>query len=161
MRTKTLLVVAALFLLAGFVPTAAYAQRGGFHGGFGGGYHGGFRGGFHGGFHRGGGFWGWPSFGFGYGAWGPYYPYDYWYPYYGPSYGYRVDYGTVEFKVKPEDTQIFVDNKYMGRVYDLDHHKLYLPEGYHDIRLAATNGTSSERKVYVATGKKLKIDQRL
>ncbi len=157
MRTKKVLVVATLFLLAGFVPTAAYAQRGGFHSGFGGGFHGGF----HHGFHRGGGWYWGPSFGFGFGGWWPY-GYGYWDPYYyGPGYAIPVNYGTVEFKVKPDDTQIFVDNKYMGRVYDLDHHKLYLPSGYHDIRLVATNGTSSERRVYVAAGKKLKVEQRL
>ncbi len=153
MRNKKLLVVAMLLLVMGVVPAAAFAQRGGFHGGFGRGHYGGRAVFAYPGF----------GFGFGYGGWGPYYPYGYWYPY-SPYWGgkvYRVDYGTVEFKVKPKSTQVFVDGKYLGRVDELDHQKAYLPGGNHEIRLTAPDGRTFVRTIYVAVGAKIKINEKL
>ena len=102
-----------------------------------------------------------PAFGFGWGwgypwGWGPYY-----YP--GPNVVevHRVTYGTLEFKVKPEDTKIYVDQKYIGMVKDLDHHKAYLPAGNHDIKLVVPDEQTMDRTLYVAAGQKIKIDESL
>ena len=161
MRTKTQLVVATLILLGGALPTAALAQHagGGSHAGF----HGGAHHGIHGAFHRGRGVVVRGGFGFGFGGWGSY-PYGYWYPYY-PGAGtvsvYPITYGTVEFKVNPRETRVYVDDRYMGRVDDMYHHKIDLPGGYHEIRLVTPNGATYARKVFVAVGSKVKIDQKL
>ena len=153
MRSRHWLVVATLFLLVSLFPASAFAQRG-----------------FRGGGFRGGGFRGGrvvvvrPSIGFGFG-WGPYWG-GYWNPWYG--YGYpdvvqvrRVDYGTLDFKVKPENTQVYVDQKYLGTIKELDHHKAYLAGGYHNIRLVAPDGRAVDRSVYVAVGRTVKIEEHL
>jgi hypothetical protein len=173
MRAKTWLIVAAFFILTGVMPPSALAaQRGrgvmGLARDVRGGMHEGFRGGFHGNSNRGvrsprvfiG-----PSYGFGLGwgwgwgdpwIWGPYY-----YP--GPNVVEvrHVNYGTLEFKVKPEDTKVYVDKKFIGTVEDLDHHKAYVEAGNHEITLEAQDGQMIKRDVYVAAGKKIKIDERL
>ena len=96
--------------------------------------------------------WGWNP----YGIWGPYY-----YP--GPSQVEvrHVDYGTLEFKVKPEDTQIYIDNKLIGTVRSLDHHKAYAKQGNHEIMLKAPDGRTIDRDIYVAAGKKIRIKETL
>jgi len=157
MRMRTWLTVAAFFLLAGGLqPTALVMARGfggrGFGGGFGG--YGGYGRGFAG-----------PGYGLGWGwGWGWGDPWL-WYPYYYPGsnvFEYkRVNYGTVQFKVKPENTKVYVDQKFIGTVNELDHHRAYLPSGNHDIKLAAPDGQTLDRSVYIAVGQKIKIDEKL
>jgi hypothetical protein len=169
MKTKTLLVAAMFFLLAGTLPAAAFASPRG-HGGraFSGGERGDFHEGFHGGGHRefrsgriivG------PAYGFGWGlGWGWGDPW-FWSPYYYPNTGMlevrRANYGTLEFKVKPENTKVYVDKKFIGEVSQLDHHRAYVAAGNHEIMLKAPDGQTMERNIYVAAGKKIKIDERL
>ena len=165
MKVRTWLIVAAFFLLAGGIQTSTFAlaREGGFHGGMHEGMRAGgdrddFGRGFIGGGFRGRGFIG-PAFGWGWGDpwfWGPYY-----YP--GPNVVqlHRVNYGTVEFKVKPDTTKVFVDQKFIGAVKDLDHHRAYLPAGNHDIKLTAPDGQVLDRTVYVAAGQKIKIEDKL
>ena len=163
MRTIAGIIVATLVLLSGGFHAAALAQHGGTgsHGGMGH-SHGGFHGGHHHGFHGGGGVIPAPAFGFGNGGWWPYDFYGYSYPYYSGAVAFhRPDYGTLEFKVKPGDTQVFVDNRYMGRINDIYKHRVYIPGGYHRIRLIAPNGAESVSKVLVAAGKKSKVEQKL
>jgi hypothetical protein len=169
MNKKRWLMIAALILLAGSLPTSVFAaQRG--RGGMGAGHsdrgaiHEGFRGGYH---NWGGGRgygtqiyagpgWGW------YGGWYP--PWYGWPDYYpGPDVVEvrHIDYGTLEFKVKPEDTQIYIDNKLIGTVNSLDHHKAYVKQGDHEIILKSPGGRTIERNVYVAVGKKIKIREML
>jgi hypothetical protein len=167
MRTKTLLVAVMFFLLAGLLPSAGFALPRG-HGGraFGGGEGGGFHEGFHGEGHRGfpsGRIFVGPAYGFGWGfGWGD--PW-FWGPYYYPNTGMlevrRANYGTLEFKVKPENTKVYVDKKFIGEVNELDHHKAYVAAGNHDIMLKSPDGQTMERSIYVAAGKKIKIDERL
>ncbi len=158
MKTRTWLIVAVFILLTGGFQTSAFAMsRMGGARGFGGGFHA-----FHGaGFHRsimvG------PAFGLGWG-WGWGYPW-YWEPYWGYSWPYAVegqpvDYGRVEFKVKPDSTKVYVDQKFIGAVRDLDHHRAYMPEGNHDIKLVAAGGKTIERSVYVAAGQTIKIEEK-
>lgn len=149
--------VAAFFLLVGGMQTSALAMpRGGGAVAF--------RGAFHGGFHGGGfgrGIVVRPAFGFGWG-WGWGYDPWYWDPYYypGPVEVRRVNYGTVEFKVKPADTKVYVDQKFLGTVNSLDHHKAYVAGGNHDIKLVAPDGNTLDRTVYVPVGRQVKIEQR-
>ncbi len=159
MRAKTWLVAAAFFLLVAGMQTSALASpRGG--GGRGSDMDGHIAvgAGFHAGFHPRAVFVG-PAFGWGWG-WGWDYPW-YWDPYYysGPVEVHRVNYGTLEFKVKPADTKVYVDQKYIGMVKDLDHHKAYLAAGNHEIKLVAPDERTTDRTIYVAAGQKIKIDE--
>ena len=103
----------------------------------------------------------------GYAWWPGYYPY---YPYAGPWYYgprtvevHRVNYGTIQFNVKPEDTRVYVDGKYLGTVHELEghHHEASLGGGDHNIKLVAPDGRKVERTVYVAIGKKIKFTEKL
>lgn len=158
MKNKMWIVVAAFFLCFGGLQMPAFAAIKG-----GAGFHGGFHGGFGRGFRRGvvvAPYWG---FGWGPGwGWGD--------PWYGYPYGYagqsylgveRVDYGAVEFKVKPKTTKVFVDGRFLGMVNDLDHHRAYMPRGYHNIKLEAPDGQVANRSIYVAAGRTIKINERL
>ncbi len=161
MRRKAWLVAAAFFLLVGGTQMSAFAApRAGGGRGFDRDDRGGFHEGFHGGAFHPGVFAG-PAFGFGWG-WG--YPW-YWGPYYYPGPDvvevHHVNYGTVEFKVKPETTKVYVDKKFIGEVKDLDHHKAFLPAGDHDIKLVAPDEQTMDRTLYVAAGQKIKIDETL
>lgn len=100
--------------------------------------------------------------------WGPAYPYwgwgwgwDPWY--YGPPAVnvYRVNYGTIQFDVKPKNSRVYVDHKYLGTVGELSgrHHEANLPGGYHDVRVVAPDKREVERTVYVALGQKVKFEQ--
>lgn len=105
---------------------------------------------------------------------GPFYvsPY-YGYPYYG--FGFRGDYvvgsryrhgnaGSVDFNVKPKDSQIFVDGAYIGVADDFDGgffgHTAILPSGKHRIRIVAPDGRSENRVIYVMPGRELNLDLR-
>ncbi len=156
MRIKTWLISAAFLLLAGGFQLSGYAMpRAG----------GGrlavaaFRGGFHP-IVRGRVFVG-PAFGWGWGwGWGdPWYWDPYYYP--GPMEVQRINYGTVEFKVKPDDTKVYVDQKFIGTVKELDHHKAYVQAGNHDIKLVAPDGQKLDRNLYVAAGQKIKMEYTL
>jgi hypothetical protein len=105
----------------------------------------------------------------------PFYPgYPWWtaypYPYPGPGYYgprvvevRRINYGTIQFNVKPENTRVYVDGKYLGTVEALEghHHEANLGGGDHTVRLVAADGRHVERTVYVAIGKKTKISEKL
>jgi hypothetical protein len=181
MRAKTWLIAAAFSLLLGFMPSSALAFPGGRGGGGsdrggGGEMHEGFHGGFHGDFDRGfrgdrdggfrsPGFYIGPSYGLGWGyGWGWGDPWFWGGPYYYPGTNVlelrHANYGTLEFNVKPQDTKVFVDKKFIGTVGELDHHKAYVAAGNHEIMLQAPDGKTMERNVYVAAGKKVKIDER-
>jgi hypothetical protein len=161
MKGKTWLLTAGLFLLLGVMQTSAMAfAREGMRGGDADdriGAHEGFHGG-----HFGPRVFGGPGFGFGWGwgdpwYWGPY-SYD---PWPGVVEVHHVNYGTVEFKVKPENTKVYVDQKYIGTVKDLDHHKAYMPAGNHEIKLVAPDNQTMDRTLYVAAGQKIKINEDL
>jgi len=167
MRVKTWLVVGAFILLTGGLQLSAFAApeggrgfdrdgRGEIHEGFAGGL----RGGFYGGWFPRRAFVG-PGFGFG---WGWDYP-GFWGPYYYPGPNvvelHHVDYGTVEFKVKPDTTKVYVDQKFIGMVKDLDHHKAFMKAGNHEIKLESPDGQTLDRTLYVAAGQKIKIDESL
>jgi hypothetical protein len=108
-------------------------------------------------------FWG-PAYPYyGYGGWGPWW----WGPgWYGPGwYGpqtlnvRQVNYGAIQFDVKPLSSKVFVDGKYLGKVGDLSgrHHEADLLQGSHDVQLVGPGGRKTERNVFVAAGKTFKF----
>lgn len=148
MKARTWLVVATIFVVLGTFSGSALAQHRGF---------GGSRG-------RVGVFFGFSPFYSPYYAWGPGYPYYWgwspWYGYPGEVRVKQVDYGKVEFRVNPVDTQIYVDNKPLGMVRDMEgrHHTAKMPHGYHEIKLVAPDGHTVQRNIYVAAGETFKLD---
>jgi hypothetical protein len=71
----------------------------------------------------------------------------------------RIDYGAVDFNVKPLSSQVFVDGKYFGTVGDLKgrHHEAFLAAGLHDVRVVGPGGQKAEREIYVAAGQRFKF----
>jgi hypothetical protein len=166
---RLLLIVAVFFLIAGGAQTSALAMSRDREGGD---IHGSFHSSFQReapatqvayarGFHEGRrGFVGGPWFGFGGGlGWdGPWY----WGPdYYPPQELINVNYGTIQFKVTPDNTQVYLDQNPMGTVNELNHHRVYTAGGQHDVRLVAPDGQTYDRSVFVAVGQKIKIDAKL
>lgn len=107
-----------------------------------------------------------PFIGFGFG----YYPYRYYSPYfYGPYYGpyypsvgyyggyYGHGYGRGEIKlsIDPGYARVYVDGAFAGRAADLEH--MYLEPGTYDISISAPGRETYNERVYVLSGKKLKI----
>jgi len=96
--------------------------------------------------------WGW-GYPYGFGFWGPWW--------YGPQSVEvrRIDYGAIDFDVKPVDAQVYVDGKYLGTVGELSgrHHEANLPQGLHQVRVLGPGGQKAEREVYVAAGRKVKF----
>jgi hypothetical protein len=169
MNTKKGLMIATLILLAGSLQTSVFAAQRRWSGmGSGNSGRGEFHEGFRGGYRYG-------DFGRAYGT--PIYvePWSGWYGgWYAPWAGWpgyypepnvvevrHIDYGTLEFKVKPEDTQIYIDKKLIGTVKSLDHQKIYVKQGDHEITLKSSGGRTVERNVYVPVGKKIKINEML
>lgn len=115
------------------------------------------------------------GFGFGVGfARGPVFvePF-YGYPYYGFGFrgayfgGHRYGYGnagSVDFNVKPKDSQVYVDGAYIGVADDFDGgffgHTAILPAGKHKVRIVSPDGRSEEREIFVMPGRELNFDFR-
>ncbi len=147
MRRKHWLALASLVLLIGALPTWAFAQHRGYVGG-------GFRFGPTVGFYRPFApyyFWG-PGFGYWGGYWGWGYP--------GSVEVKRINYGIIQFNVKPESSRVFVDGKDIGAVQELQgrHHEAKMPTGYHEIRVVSPDNQSYVRTVFVALGEKYKFE---
>ena len=91
-----------------------------------------------------------PYFGFYYGPYyGPYYPYPG--PYPGQS---RYSASAIRTRVKPVETEVYVNGYYAGIADDFDgiFQRLYLPSGQHTISLRLAGYRSFEQKVYVGPG---------
>ena len=144
MTTKQLgkgLAVAVMGLCLTAVPAAA---RGGFGGGRG--FGGGFRGGvvvrpygFYGGFYD-------PWF------WGPY-----WYggPYSGYGYSMPAGMGKVKIETHFKDAEVFIDGAYAGTTSQVK--DMWLRTGAHNIEVRAAGHPKYAERVYVLSGKTLKI----
>lgn len=103
---------------------------------------------------------------------GPFYvsPF-YGYPYYG--FGIHGAYlggrhygnaGSVDFNVKPKDSQVFVDGTYIGVADDFDGgffgQTAILPAGKHRIRIVAPDGRTEDREIYVMPDRELNFNFR-
>lgn len=101
-----------------------------------------------------------------------YYPYSFAYtpflldPFYGPFYApythglaYAPDKGEVKLNAKPKNAQVFVDGAYAGTA---DHLKdMWLDSGAYDLSVSAPGRQTFQDRIYVLSGKSLKIDARL
>jgi hypothetical protein len=100
-----------------------------------------------------------PYFGFYYGPYyGPFYPYP------GPYYG-QLPYSAsaVRTRVRPVETQVYVNGYYAGIVDDFDgvFQRLYLPAGQHEIALYLDGYRSYRQKVYIGPGDTLEISHQM
>ena len=94
-------------------------------------------------------------------GWGPG-----WYPAYGYGYypgwpgrlAYRSDLGEVKLSTDSRDAEVFVDGSYAGVAKDLK--TMHLRPGSYDIEVREPGKTSYYRRVYVLSGKTVKIDTR-
>jgi hypothetical protein len=96
-----------------------------------------------------------PYFGFYYGPYyGPFYPYP------GPYYR-QLPYSTsaVRVRVKPVETEVYVNGYYAGLADDFDgvFQRLYVPAGHHAIELHLSGYRSHRLKVYTSPGDTLEI----
>jgi hypothetical protein len=100
-----------------------------------------------------------PYFGFYYGPYyGPFYPYP------GPYFG-QLPYSTsaIRVRVKPVETQVYINGYYAGIVDDFDgvFQRLYLPAGQHAIELHLDGFRSYHQKLYAGPGDTLEITHQM
>lgn len=104
-----------------------------------------------------------PFVGFGFYPRGYYWPY-YYGPYYGPyyspyypgyAYGYGYGGGEVKLSVEPKFARVYVDGAFAGNAEDLKH--LRLKPGTYDLSISAPGRASYRERIYVLSGKTLKI----
>ena len=82
-------------------------------------------------------------------------------PYYG-NYGYygaRYDQSSVRLEVKPEETEVYVDDYYAGvdDSYDGFFQRLHLPAGAHEIELHLDGYESTRESLYLVAGETYRI----
>jgi len=91
-----------------------------------------------------------PYFGFYYGPYyGPFYPFPG--PYVGPS---RYTVSAVRTRIKPVETEVYVNGYYAGLVDDFDglFQRLYLPAGEHELEFRLEGYRTYVQKLYIAPG---------
>jgi hypothetical protein len=108
---------------------------------------------------------GWPYYGY---AWPgmPYYGWgmyalpmsvysDYWYSYAGGAAYTTSTLGSIKFKVKPKEAEIYVDGTYYGQVdnYDGSFQHLDLPAGTHKVEIRANGYETLQTEIRVLPGK--------
>lgn len=72
----------------------------------------------------------------------------------------RVDYGTVDFNVRPQKSRIYVDGDYLGIADDFNGYpqKARLSAGKHRVRVVSPSGQVEVRTIYVAAGRELNFN---
>lgn len=95
----------------------------------------------------------------------PWYPYSYWYSplfwnYYGPFYypgyfGPGNGRGVVRLSASPTSARVFIDNAYAGTVAELK--SFWLDPGAYDLEVTAEGRTPYRQRIYVLSGKTLRI----
>lgn len=115
---------------------------------------------------------------------GPFWPYGFypygpygvgWYssffysPFYSPFYGfygpyaggfaYAPDKGEVKLNANPKDARVFLDGAYAGTAEHLK--DMWLDSGAYDLSVSSPGKETFRQRIYVISGKKLKIDARL
>jgi hypothetical protein len=84
-----------------------------------------------------------------YPVWGPY-------PYYGPgSFAYNNGRGEVRLTADPKVAEVYIDGGYAGTADKLK--SLWLDPGAYDLTVSAAGRESFHQRVYVLSGKSLKI----
>ncbi len=72
----------------------------------------------------------------------------------------RVNYGTVDFNVRPQKSRIYVDGGYLGIADDFNGYpqKARLSAGRHRVRVVSPSGRVEVRTIYVAAGRELNFN---
>ncbi len=96
---------------------------------------------------------GWDYSAFWFPYWGPY-------PFFAPGYfAYGSDKGEVKLAAEPKTAAVFLDRGYAGTA---DHLKnIWLEPGAYDLSLAATGHEDFHQRIYVLSGKSVKITAKL
>ena len=82
-------------------------------------------------------------------------------PFYYPPHAFNLNYalgkGEVELKElgRNKNASVYIDNAYAGKAGKLKH--MWLDSGAYDLSLSAADGSSFHQRIYVLSGKKLKI----
>ena len=89
-------------------------------------------------------------------------PYAYgWYPRYayGPGYPGFVDGASLRLQVTPRDTEVFIDDYYVGTVDDFDgfFQRLPLEPGEHEVTLYLPGHRTAKQMVYIQPGRTLRV----
>jgi hypothetical protein len=104
------------------------------------------------------------NFGYYSAAWSPYYWSPFW-NYYAPMYysgfypGYLRSPGPAMGEVKltaPEDAEVYLNGAFAGAADDLK--TIWLEPGAYDVEVRPRTGDAYTRRIYVLSGKRLKID---
>lgn len=83
-------------------------------------------------------------------------------PFYGPywgSFGYAPDKGEVRLAANPKDAQVFIDGAYAGTAEHLK--DMWLDSGAYDLSVSSPGKETFHQRIYVISGKKLKIEAKL
>ena len=72
----------------------------------------------------------------------------------------RVRYGSIDFNIRPQKSQIYIDGKLLGIADDFNGYPqtARLPAGRYNIRVVAPNGHVERRRVYVVAGRELNFN---
>jgi hypothetical protein len=107
-----------------------------------------------------------PYYGYGYyPAWGPWGLYDpFWYsPWIHPGlytgFGYGPGMGEVKLTSSDREAAVYIDGAYAGPVHKLK--SIWLEPGAYNLEVRDTDGHSYERRIYVLSGKALRVDAAL
>ncbi len=72
----------------------------------------------------------------------------------------RVRYGSIDFNIRPQKSQIYIDGKLLGIADDFNGYPqtARLPAGRYNIRVVTPNGHVESRRVYVVAGRELNFN---
>jgi hypothetical protein len=96
-----------------------------------------------------------------YSLWGyPYFGYDpyFYHPFFGTGFARGPGMGEVRLRTEPKTAEVFIDGAYAGTVADLK--TLWLEPGAYNIEVRSSD-EKFQRRIYVLSGKTLRIDARL
>jgi PEGA domain len=95
-------------------------------------------------------------------AYAPFFYDPFYWPFYGPyagGFAYAPDKGEVKLGAKPKNAAVFIDGAYAGTV---DHLKnIWLDSGAYNLSISAPGHETFEKRIYVLSGKSLKIEAAL
>lgn len=100
-------------------------------------------------------------------GWYPYYSAAFWDPFWGtyssfaylPNLAYGHDKGEVRLATDPKQAEVYIDGAYAGTA---DHLKsMWLDPGAYDLSVSYTGRESFHQRIYILTGKSLKITAKL
>jgi PEGA domain len=97
---------------------------------------------------------------YGYGpyGWDPFFYGPAYYPYYG-DYRFGPDKGEVKLTDAPKSAAVFIDDAYAGTVEHLK--SMWLDPGAYNLKVSTPDHGDFQQRIYVLSGKSLKIDARL